>query len=91
MRPQIFSLQDVLDKRENHREERRRGELLARKRRVGGGDHVTEQRRVNSACHFSFVFTCRRSAEDSSSDGERCLDLDRRRDAEQIDSLEGVR
>lgn len=52
---------------------------------------MTEQRRVNSACHFSFVFTCRRSAEDSSSDGERCLDSDRRRDAEQIDLLEGVR
>lgn len=57
-------------------EERRRSELLAR-RQDGGGDHVTEQRRVNWACHFSFVFTCRRSAEDGRRDGERRLDGER--------------
>lgn len=57
---------------------------------------MTEQRRVNWACHFSFVFTCRRSAEDGRRDGERRLDAsvwdsDRRRDTEQIDSLLAVR
>lgn len=33
---------------------------------------MTEQRRVYSACHFSFVFTCSGGRRD----GERCLDTE---------------